>query len=150
MSHFVPLDIKGYTCVKDISVYPMINFMRHNVYDRGIRKETSKASSSAANNMTDILRRCLLSIPIPYHGMAKTIMGRGKYENITPVLRDLHWLPIASRIHFKTLVLTNKCLHRLAPQYLSDLLAEYRPARTLRSTGQLFLVQPEGEDQSRR
>ena len=71
----------------------------------------------------------------------RTIMGRGKYECITPVLRDLHWLPIASHICFKTLVLTYKCLHRFASQYLSDLLTEYRPARTLQSAGQL-LVQP--------
>ena len=30
----------------------------------------------------------------------------GYREHITPVLRQLHWLPIASRIKFKILVLT--------------------------------------------
>ena len=39
-----------------------------------------------------------------------------------PSLMELHWLPIRSRILFKILVLTDKCLHGMAPTYLSDLL----------------------------
>ena len=35
--------------------------------------------------------------------------------HISPVLRDLHWLPIKSRIMFKILLLTFKCSRGLAP-----------------------------------
>jgi len=38
--------------------------------------------------------------------------------HMTPVLRDLHWLPVQHRITFKTAVQVYKCLHGMAPQYL--------------------------------
>ena len=43
-------------------------------------------------------------------------------DHITPVLCDLHWLPVGTRIRFKILMLVYKCLNGLAPQYLCDLL----------------------------
>ena len=43
-------------------------------------------------------------------------------DHITPVLRDLHWLPITFCIMYKILLLTYKFLHRLAPEYLTDLI----------------------------
>ena len=49
------------------------------------------------------------------------------------VLFALHWLPIRQRIKFKLLVLVYRCLHQLAPAYLSDLIIPYTPARSLRS-----------------
>ena len=52
---------------------------------------------------------------------ARLLTGSCKHEHITPVLRDLHWLPIHECIRFKIL-LTFKCLNQLAPSYLSDLL----------------------------
>ncbi len=42
----------------------------------------------------------------------------------------------------QVLALTFKCLHGLAPRYLADLLTEYRPSRSLRSSSQLLLTQP--------
>jgi len=36
------------------------------------------------------------------------------------VMRELHWLPVRQRIRFKTAVLVFKCLHVLAPEYLSE------------------------------
>ena len=39
---------------------------------------------------------------------------------MTPVLRDLHWLPVRQRIKFKTAVLVYKCLHGMAPPYLTS------------------------------
>ena len=38
---------------------------------------------------------------------ARLVVGLGKYEHITPVLRDvLHWLPVPQRIQFKIAALT--------------------------------------------
>jgi hypothetical protein len=45
-----------------------------------------------------------------------------KYDHITPILRELHWLPVKFRIHFKLLLLTFKGLHGMAPKYMVDLL----------------------------
>ena len=35
---------------------------------------------------------------------APFITGARRFEHMTPVLRDLHWLPVRQRIKFKTLV----------------------------------------------
>ena len=45
-----------------------------------------------------------------------------KFSHITPVLVDLHWLPVDYRVKFNLLCLTYKALHGLAPAYLTDLL----------------------------
>ena len=38
---------------------------------------------------------------------ARMVVGIGKYEHITPVLRDtLHWLPVTARMQFKIAALT--------------------------------------------
>lgn len=60
---------------------------------------------------------------------ARLVVGLPRFCHITPVLCDLHWLPIRYRIHFKILLLTFKCLHGLAPKYLSDLLTVSKPSR---------------------
>ena len=41
---------------------------------------------------------------------ARIVTSASKYEHITPVLADLHWLPVAARIDFKIAVLTFKAL----------------------------------------
>ena len=64
---------------------------------------------------------------------ARLITGTRRREHISPVLFALHWLPIRQRIKFKLLALVYRCLHQLAPAYLSDLIIPYTPARSLRS-----------------
>lgn len=51
---------------------------------------------------------------------ARLVTGKRKYDHITPVLRDLHWLPIRQRIEYKLSSVVHKCLHGQAPTYLSD------------------------------
>ena len=41
---------------------------------------------------------------------ARQITCSRKYDHTTPILIDLHWLPIAKRIKFKILLLTFKAL----------------------------------------
>jgi len=53
---------------------------------------------------------------------ARIITKTGKYDHISSVLRDLHWLPVHFRIHFKVACLVYKALRGLAPKYVSDLL----------------------------
>ena len=65
-----------------------------------------------------------------------------KADHITPLLIDLHWLPVQQRINFKILLFTYKIVNGLAPSYLSDLLIPYVHSRTLRSADKLLLCQP--------
>jgi len=51
---------------------------------------------------------------------ARVVMGAKKFDHITPVLRDLHWLPVRQRIKYKLPVTVYKCLRGLAPTYLAD------------------------------
>ena len=66
---------------------------------------------------------------------ARLLTSTRRYEHITPVLRNLHWLPVKHRINFKILLITFKALNNLAPSYLSDLLPLHAPTRCLRSAG---------------
>ncbi|KAF7690371.1 hypothetical protein HF521_012175, partial [Silurus meridionalis] len=66
-----------------------------------------------------------------------------KYDQITPVLISLHWLPIKSHIDYKILLLTYKAFNGLALQYLSELLYHYDPPRLLRSKGAGYLLVPQ-------
>ena len=54
---------------------------------------------------------------------ARLVTNTPRICHITPILKDLHWLPIKYRIEFKIVLLTFKCLYGLAPQYLVDLIA---------------------------
>ena len=73
--------------------------------------------------------------------MAVKILTR-KYEHITPILQELHWLPVEHRITYKILLTTHRALNGKAPQYITDLLTPYIPARNLRSEGEGYLVVP--------
>lgn len=52
----------------------------------------------------------------------------------TPLLRTLHWLPVAARIEFKVCLFVFKALGGTGPGYLRDLLHTHTPMRALRSS----------------
>lgn len=51
---------------------------------------------------------------------ARLVTGTRRRDHITPVLRQLHWLPVRQRVNFKLAVLVFKALHGLAPCYLAN------------------------------
>ncbi|KAF7239648.1 Very long-chain acyl-CoA synthetase [Varanus komodoensis] len=55
---------------------------------------------------------------------ARLLTGTGRYAHMTPVLRQLHWLPIEARAQFKVLIMTYKALNGLGPGYLNERLRE--------------------------
>ena len=62
---------------------------------------------------------------------AARIKKTQKFQHISPVLRNLHWLPVTKRIEFKILTITYKALNGMAPSYISDLLQVRHPNRNL-------------------
>jgi len=60
---------------------------------------------------------------------ARLIYSLSRFDHITPLLRQLHWLKAKERIDFKLAVLVLKCVHGSAPPYLADELS--RPADSL-------------------
>ena len=73
---------------------------------------------------------------------ARVVALAKKFDHITPVLKELHWLPITQRINFKILLLTFKALHNMAPTYITDLLKVSNNPRALRSNSKFLLVAP--------
>ena len=63
---------------------------------------------------------------------------------MTPLIYELHWLPIRYRIEFKILLITFKILNFLGPTYLSFLISLRLPPKyNLRnSNDKLFLTYP--------
>ena len=56
---------------------------------------------------------------------ARLVKRYPKFGHISPLLFELHWLPVEHRIVFKILLLVFKSLNNLAPSYISDLLTPY-------------------------
>ncbi len=72
---------------------------------------------------------------------ARVVTRTRKQDHITPILHELHWLPINQRIIYKILLLTFKSLTGTAPDYISELISRYEPKRTLRSSSQSLLLE---------
>ena len=73
---------------------------------------------------------------------ARMLTGTRRSAHITPVLAELHWLPVEYRIKFKVLLLTYRAIHKTGPSYLSDLITVHIPVRDLRSSNSTRLDVP--------
>ncbi len=89
---------------------------------------------------------------------ARLVFNEPKRAHVTPLFVSLHWLPVAARIQFKTLMLAYRTttgsaptyFHSLlriyipsrSPSYFHSLLRTYIPSRSLRSASERRLVVP--------
>ena len=73
---------------------------------------------------------------------ARLVTRTPRLHHITPVLKQLHCLPLECRIQFKVIVMVFKCLHNEAPSYLCDLLQPRKVDSRLRSDSAIRLYQP--------
>ena len=63
---------------------------------------------------------------------ARLVTGTRRCDHITPVHRQLHWLPVRQRVNFKVAALVHRSLSGDAPPYLADdcrLVADVRERR---------------------
>jgi len=121
---------------------------------RSIRRSVSRpvvqslVTSLVLNHLDyDVTRHWLVYIlrwlPSLMNAAARQIYSLSRFDNITPLLRQLHWLKAKEWIDFKLTVLVFKCVDGSAPPYLVDELS--RPADSqaqckLRSASSLTLV----------
>ena len=73
--------------------------------------------NSLLYGITDNLFRCVQAVQ---NAAARLITGVRRHEHITPVLKQLHWLPVRQRVHFKLAVTVFRALHGTAPSYLAE------------------------------
>ena len=53
---------------------------------------------------------------------ARLTTGARRYDHVTLLLKDLHWLRVPERITYKLCVLVYNCLHGSAPRYLQEVI----------------------------
>ncbi|KAK3552410.1 hypothetical protein QTP86_011646 [Hemibagrus guttatus] len=80
---------------------------------------------------------------------ARLVFNLPKFSHTTPLLRSLHWLPVAARIRFKTLMLAYKAKNGPAPSYLKALVTSRTAPRLLRSISTARLVPPSLREKGR-
>ena len=73
---------------------------------------------------------------------ARIVTLSSKSTHITPILKELHWLPVRERIIYKLMLLVFKSLNKMSPSYISELLQPYKPSRNLRSSTKFLLDVP--------
>ena len=76
---------------------------------------------------------------------ARLVFSARKYDHVTPLLHQLHWLKMEQRIEYKLAVLVYCCLHGLSPLYLINELqrvSDLDAKRYLRSASTRVLVVP--------
>ena len=72
-------------------------------------------------------------LQLSHNNAARLISLTSRRDHITPVLNELHWLPVYKRCKFKVSVIAFSALHDQAPGYIQELLDWYRPSRPLRT-----------------
>jgi hypothetical protein len=61
---------------------------------------------------------------------AKVIFKKKKFDHVTPLLNDLHWLPVKSRIDYKIATICYSAKFENGPNYLKDLIVTYENPST--------------------
>ena len=73
---------------------------------------------------------------------ARLVLQKSKRQHVTPLLKQLQWLPIQTRIDYKLATLAFRHFDGSLPQYLSSRLDIYQPSRSLRSSNDRLLRVP--------
>ncbi len=68
------------------------------------------------------------------------VFSEPKRAHVTPLFIYLHWLPVAARIKFKTIMLAYRIATGSAPSYFHWLITIYIPSISLRSTSEGCLM----------
>ena len=103
--------------------------------------------TSKLDNYNSLIFGCpdasIKKLQMVQHSAARLIMQIKIRDHITPILMELHWLPVKARITYKLCLLVFKCLNQIAPLYLQDLVTLYQPRRQgLRSEDLHHQLQP--------
>ena len=72
-----------------------------------------------STNLAGISGRLLDRLQSVLNAAARLVCDGRKYDHISALLRDLHWLRVPQRIKFRLAVLVYRCRNNTAPKYLS-------------------------------
>ncbi|KAF7251301.1 hypothetical protein EYD10_03390, partial [Varanus komodoensis] len=103
------------------------------LYDIGLEHSLAKVIHALVTSCLDYCNVLYVGLPLKtvqilqlvQNKAARLLMGTDRYSHITPVLYQLHWLPVGVQAQFNMLVLTYKALNGLGPGYLKERLGLY-------------------------
>ena len=73
---------------------------------------------------------------------ARLVMKKRTRDQVTPLLKELHWLPVKFRYQYKIATLAYRHFEGSLPPYFSSSLCTYEPSRSLRSSKEKLLKIP--------
>ena len=71
--------------------------------------------------LADLPSTTLKPLTAVLYTAARLVKSLGPRDHITPALRELHWLPIQSRIQFKLSLLMFNIVNNTSPSYMSSM-----------------------------
>ena len=71
-----------------------------------------------------------------------TMVRRRRRDHVTPLLKELHWLPVKFLCQYKTATLAYRHFEGSLPPYLPSSLCTYEPSRSPRSSNEKLLKIP--------
>jgi len=98
-------------------ILPILNRLLHFLIHALVHSRIDYCNSALAG----VAKVYLQKLQSVQNMAARMLPGVRRSEHVTPVLEDLHWLPVSQRVVFKTASMVWKCAHGVAPAYLSDL-----------------------------
>jgi len=106
-------------------------------------------ATALIHNKLDYCNSLLLNLPMSQlnhlqfvlNSAARAVTKTSKFDHVSPILQNLHWLKITERIHYKVSSLTYKILSTHQPSYLHSLL-DVQTNRSTRSSSSITLVRP--------
>ena len=98
-----------------------------NILDNDTAKTAAHAFVTSGldycNSLLYGLPECQMKkLQLVHNAAARVVVKKRKFDHISEDLKNLHWLPVKSRIDFKVLLLTWKALNDQAPDYLKEML----------------------------
>jgi len=95
--------------------------------------------------LAGLANQSLVKLQSVLNAAARLIFLSRKFDHVTPLLRELHWLSFPERINYKLALLVFKCLNGLAQPYLAcefRCVADTESRQRLRSASTAELIIP--------
>ena len=126
-------------CIISRTVYPSLS---KNATARLVLSTVISRLDYCNATFTGISSEQMLRLQRILNHATRLVMKRSKHDHITPLLKELHWLPVQFRSQYKLATLAYRHFDGSLPQCLSSCLCTYEPSRTLWSSHEKLLKIP--------
>lgn len=79
-----------------------------------------KAKGPISVNYMELPLKNMHRLQLAQNAVPGVVLGIRRMAHVTPLLRELHWLPVCLWVQLKVLVISFKALHVMDPGYLKN------------------------------